>query len=151
MRSETSLQSVINWSVPEATRRFGDRLVKRIYLTEPEPRSVAEQRLETKSSKAEQEATPAVNGCTCASFGFTCCDTRPPGAICSCCFISPSNQLGHKDPANKDSRSRRAAVSNTDHLHGTSSFVLVQRFEEKQQPIHVGNAKILFKCHRPAH
>ncbi len=49
---------------------------------------------------------PVLNCCMCVSLSFTCCDTKPPGAICSCCFITHSNQQGHKDPANKGSRNR---------------------------------------------
>lgn len=59
-----------------------------------------------RSDGAEQEATLVLNCCMCASFSFTCCDTRPRGAICSRCFISRRNQQGHKDPANKDSRNK---------------------------------------------
>lgn len=92
------------WSIGQSLKHAGyfcDKLVIKIYLRVSRPRSV-----EGESSEAEQEATLVLNCCMCASFSFTCCDTSPPGAICSCCFISHSNQRGHKDPANKGSRNR---------------------------------------------
>lgn len=99
MRSGASLQSLINWSAPQAGRTPYKNTLNR----ETAPRSAADIGSERKSGEAEQEATLLLNCCMCASFSFTCCDTKPPGAICSCCFISHSNRQGHKDSANKDS------------------------------------------------
>ena len=57
----------------------------------------------------EQEATlPGIKLLyVCISFLASPAGTpKPPGAICSCCFISHSNQRGQKEPANKDPTNR---------------------------------------------
>lgn len=62
-----------------------------------------------KSSEVEQEATlPGIKLLyVCISFLASPAGTpKPPGAICSCCFISHSNQRGQKEPANKDPTNR---------------------------------------------
>lgn len=93
----------------------------KIYFTEPEPRSLAEtEKVRKRDATARNRRRPWLNCCMCASFSFTCCDTKPRGAICSRCFNSRRSQQGNKDPANKDTDNRLFKES----LHvrqGTSS------------------------------
>lgn len=89
--------------------RSGDRLVKRIYLTEPRPRSAAVRR-EVGEGKKQRGGTRGDPGIklprayiSSASPAVTP-DLQEPSALVV--FISASKQQGHKDPANKDWRNR---------------------------------------------
>lgn len=92
------------WSIGQSLKHDGttchNTVIDLRERSGPRPEG-AMSKVSRKGDEAEQEATLLLNCCMCASFSFTCCDTKPPGAICSCCFISHSNQQGHKDPANK--------------------------------------------------
>lgn len=121
--------------------RFGDGLIKRIYLTEAEPRSGAVKRegwKGGKSSEAEREATPGIkllHVCIFSASPAVTPDLQEPSALVV--FISPSKQQGRKDPANKrlEEQTVQGEPSCPTQItcRTSSSFIHTPRFEEKEK------------------
>ena len=93
----------------QSVSHFWDTRYKKIYFERTDEEGEG-----GKSSEVEQEATlPAIKLLyVCVSFLASPAGTpKPPGTICSCCFISHSNQQGQKEPANKDPTNRLSQQS----------------------------------------